>query len=265
MDRIHAQAHDALERWADAVGRNGGAAITFTGAMTSRIGSWEDVVAANNEVALASGAVGAATELPEDKPGRREVKWVDGKKVDAEVLSARKALDAVVEAGEGDCGACTPLQVTDANLATGLIETSTGPAEVPTWVFSVRGSSVRITRVAVDPSVTVDPPTWNASDPPVGISIDVATGATDSRSVDVQFVGAIGNADEECGAEYEVEAVESELAVVVIVTERMNTPEDGACAAAGKVRTAKLTLEAPLGDRAVLEGRQGLPVPVHPR
>jgi hypothetical protein len=37
-DRIHAQAHDALARWADAVRQNGGASISFVGDLTSQIG-----------------------------------------------------------------------------------------------------------------------------------------------------------------------------------------------------------------------------------
>jgi hypothetical protein len=34
------------------------------------------------------------------------------------------------------------------------------------------------------------------------------------------------------------------------------------CRAMGKTRTATVSLSAPLGERVVLEGRQGLPVPV---
>jgi hypothetical protein len=67
--------------------------------------------------------------------------------------------------------------------------------------------------------------------------------------------------------DYTAEAIESELAVVVIVHER---PYDGsgasttACDLAGALRTAKVTLGYPLGKRAVLEVQQGLPVPVTP-
>jgi hypothetical protein len=255
-DRIHQQAHDALERWAAAVRANGGASITFVGEMTSQIGSWE-ANNGDNKVALEAGAISATTSLSDDRPDRRQVKWVDGKTVDVEVLSARKALDALIASATGDCGGCDPLRVTQANLANGLAETSTGPAEVPLWVYSLRGSAVRVTRVAVDGGVTIDPPPWPADDPPAGVSIDAAVGEAGSRKLTVEYVGA----DDSCGLEPNVEAVESDLAVVVIV-EELPGQDATSCRLIGRIRTAEVTLEAALGDRAVLEVRQGLPVPV---
>jgi hypothetical protein len=151
--------------------------------------------------------------------------------------------------------------VTEAKLATGLVDTSRGTAEVPVWVYSLRGTAVRATRVAVDGSVTVDPPPWNADDPPEGISINWARGAADSRDLVVGFIGSGGDATKPCGAEYTAEAVESELAVVVIVHEERN-PTPGTCTAEGHARTAELRLDARLGNRVVLEVKQGLPVPV---
>ncbi len=257
-DRLEAQAHDALERWAEAVRQNGGASITFVGELTSQIGTWEDAVGGNNKAALQAGMVETMTTLSAERPGRREVKWVDGTKVDVEVFSARQALDELTGSANGDCEGCEPLHVTEANLATGLVETSTGPAEVPMWVYSIRDSAVRITRVAVDAGVTVDPPEWDAEDPPEGVSIDLALGEPGSKDLEVQFVGA----DESCAIEYDVEAVESELAVVVIVEARPG-PDASGCRLVGRLLTAQLTLDAKLGKRAVLEVRQGLPVPVH--
>jgi hypothetical protein len=267
LDRVHQQAQDALVRWADAVRESGGASITFVGALTSQIGDWEAEVGGNNKVALITGQVETMTRLPTDQPGRREVRWLDdGAKVDVNVLSARDALDSLVE-GRTECGGCEPLQVTEANLATDLVDTSRGTAEVPVWVYSLQGTSVRVTRVAVDASVTVDPPPWNADDPPVGISIDSATGTGDSRDLEVGFIGAKSSGP--CGQDYTAEAVESELAVVVIVTGRPTaTPDDSAevsgCRLVGFTRTALVHLDEPLGERAVLEVQQGLPVPLHP-
>ena len=154
-----------------------------------------------------------------------------------------------------------PLRVTDAKQATGLVETSQGPAEAPLWVFTIEGTDVRVTRVAVDPSVTVVPPPYNADHPPEGVSIDLATGTPGSRKLTVSFIGAEKPGDAPCGADYTAEAVESDLAVVVIVIEHAN-PTATACRDVGKTRTATVTLADPLGERAVLEVRQGLPVPV---
>jgi hypothetical protein len=262
-DRLHQQAQEALDRWAQAVKDNGGSAITFTGALTSQIGDWESSVATKDRAALLGGAIVATSPLSEDRPGKREVRWTDGPKVDTEVLSAAQALAALVADVDKPCRTCTPLEVTAANLATGLTETATGPAEVPTWVFTIKGTAVRVTRVAVDSSVTLNPPPWNAKDPPEGISIDLAVGDAGSRTLDVEFVGAVKTAADACGADYNAEAVESELAVVVIIHA---IGHDGAapqlCRAMGKTRTATVSLSAPLGERVVLEGRQGLPVPV---
>jgi hypothetical protein len=264
LDRIHQQAHDALVRWADAVRENGGAAITFTGALTSQLGEWEPALAENNTLALASGAVLPSQPLPAERPGKREVKWVDGTKLDAEILSASAALQDLIEAADEPCDACDPLIVTEANLATGLVETSTGPADVPMWVYAVQGSAVRITRVAVDKGVTIDPPPWNASDPPEGISITQAIGKPDARTIWVWFLGRSDGVDKPCGAEYKAETVESELAIVVIVDENLNTEGVDACDVEGRSRTTEVRLDGALGERAVLEVRQGLPVPVLP-
>jgi hypothetical protein len=260
MDRLHQQAHDALQRWADAVRKSGGATITFVGDLTGQIGTWEVAVGEDSKSALMAGRVETSATLS-DAPARAQVKWLDGSSVDVTVLSAADTLAALVASGDGGCPECRPLAVTDAQLGTGLVDTSRGPANAPTWVFSIAGTSVKVTRVAVDKSVTVDPPPWNANDPPEGISIDAATGAEGSKKLTVTFVGAVKDADQACGADYTAEAVESPLAIVVIVHEERN-PTEVACDAVGKTRAATLTLDAALGTRAVLEVKQGLPVSV---
>ena len=213
FDRIHQQAHDALERWAEAAKRNGGASITFAGPLTSQIGEWESEVAENNKLALAAGHVVAGDDLSRESPGRRKVMWVDEERtVESEVLSAAAAFEQLTADVEStECEGCRPIVVTEANLATSLVETKGGPAEVPTWVFSVEGSGVRITRVAVDKAVTIDPPAWNAEDPPEGISIDLAIGRPRDSKIRVRFIGAVDGFDEPCGARYTAETVESEL------------------------------------------------------
>ena len=77
----------------------------------------------------------------------------------------------------------------------------------------------------------------------------------------VAFVGAPDPGDKPCGEDYTAEAVESDLAVVVIVTRHPHVTV-GACTAVGARRTATATLAAPLGDRVVLDLQQGTPVPV---
>lgn len=261
VDRIHGQAREALARWAEATDKSGGATISFVGDLTGQLGDWEPA-AGDNKAALMAGLLTAPTPLSDSRPSRGHVRWVDGDSVEVDILSAADALDDLVAAGAvNECADCRPMRVTDANLATGLVETSQGPAEAPLWVFTIEGTAVRVTRVAVDPSITVVPPPFNADNPPEGLSIDLAFGAPGSKKLTVSFIGAPKSAAEGCGADYTAEAVESDLAVVVIVNERRN-PSFGACPAVGKTRTAVVTLAEPLGERAVLEVRQGLPVPL---
>jgi hypothetical protein len=256
-DRIHQQANEALARWADAVKKSGGATITFIGELTGQIGDWESAVAGNDKVALQSGMVVTPTPLPDEAPSRGKVAWVDGTGVDVNVLSAAKALaNLVADGGNGaTCADCTPLVVTGANLATSLVQTSLGPANAPVWVFTIKGTAVRVTRVAVDPSVTVEPPPYNADNPPAGVSIDAAYGKVDSRKLQVSFTGCATD-------DYVTEAVESELAIVVIIDRK--APASSCARLVGTSRSLTVTLADPLGKRAVLEIRQGLPVPVNP-
>ncbi|MEO5704839.1 MAG: hypothetical protein ABIZ52_08870 [Candidatus Limnocylindrales bacterium] len=260
-DPLHTQAQDALDRWADAAKKSGGATIAFVGEQTSQLGDWETSIGDNNKPALMAGLLTAPTTLSDARPDRSRVRWLDGKSVDVDVLSAADALEDLVAAAEGECADCLPLRVTEANLATGLVETAQGPAEAPLWVFTIEGTDVRVTRIAVDPSITVVPPPYNADHPPDGLSIESAVGTPGASKLTVSFTGAVKTGDQPCGADYTAEAVESDLAVVVIVTERRRAILES-CPAIGKTRTASVTLDAPLGTRAVLEVRQGLPVPV---
>jgi hypothetical protein len=264
LDRIHQQAHDALARWADAVRRSGGASVTFVGDLTGQIGDWE-ADNGQNKAALMAGMVEAPHGLPDEPPPSDKVRWLDGSSVDVKVTSAADTLAALVAAATSTCDDCRPLEVTDAQQATGIVDTSRGAANAPIWVYSVAGTAVKVTRVAVDQSVTVNPPPWNANDPPEGVRIDAATGSADSKKLTVSFTGAPKGASEKCGEDYTAEAVESRLAVVVIVYRHPYTgsfgPNEG-CDLVGAIRTAKVTLASDLGDRVVLEVTQGLPVAV---
>jgi hypothetical protein len=122
---------------------------------------------------------------------------------------------------------------------------------------------VKVTRIAVaaGDGIAVQPPPWDANNPPTGLRIDSAAGTIGGLELTVSFIGAPDGADKPCGGDYAAEAVESDLAVVIIVTARSN-PIPGACTAVGAVRNATATLARPLGERAVLEVMEGRPVPV---
>src|SRR5947207_2331884 len=150
-----------------------------------------------------------------------------------------------------------------AALAARPIDTTRGKATVPVWTFTLAGTSVVITRVAVQRSVTVEPPPWDPTNPPVGISIDRAQISSDDMSLTVSFVGAPDPGSKPCGEDYTAEAVESDSAVVGIVHVHRN-PTPGGCSLVGFERFATARLAAPLAGRAVLEVGQGLPVVVVP-
>jgi hypothetical protein len=116
---------------------------------------------------------------------------------------------------------------------------------------------------AAGPSATVDvsPPPWDASNSPPGISIGAAKGAPDAAHLTVTFIGARSPATESCGADYYGEAVESARAIVVIVIAQRHAANE-ICTLEGYTRTATMSLARPLGQRAVLEVREGQPVPV---
>ena len=233
----------------------------MVGDLTSQIGDWEESVGENNKLALMSGQVRPMASLPTQTPPPGNVIWPHATSGTVDLLSADQALDELVGSAGTMCSDCRPLEVTDARLASGQVQTSRGLASVPIWEFSVKGTNVKLTRVAVANTISVVPPPWDPDNAPEGISIDSARGIAGAVQLTVSFVGAPAGADQPCGADYTAEAVESHLAVVVIVIENRN-PFPGACAAVGAVRTAVVNLASPLGDRAVLEVKEGLPVPL---
>lgn len=105
----------------------------------------------------------------------------------------------------------------------------------------------------------IDPPPWDPENPPVGIVVDSVEVSPDGASLVATFDGSPDPASQPCGVDYSGEAVESHLAVVVIIVEqRRPTPE--VCAGVGATRMTMIALAAPLGDRAVLDVQEGRPV-----
>lgn len=260
-DRLHEQARAALARWADAVTAANKGALVVVGDRTGQTGDWGEAVGENNKEALMAGQLRPAASLSAEIPAPGEVRWSDGTSTTFDLLSADQAIAEIVNSAEAPCSSCQPLQITAARLTTGLVQTSRGPATVPMWEFSVQGTPAKVTRVAVANPITVVPPPWDPNNAPDGISVQSARGTADARELTVSFIGSPGGAGQACGADYTAEAVESDLAVVVIVVEHRN-PMPAACTAVGAERTAVARLTLPLGDRAVLEVQQGFPVPL---
>jgi len=260
--KLQQQARIALTRWADAVAAAGPSPVVLVGELTGQVGIWEEDVGDNNKRALMAGLVEADANLPVATPPDGEVRWQDGTTAPVALISARQAVAAINAGSPEPCGDdCTPLRITGARLTTGPIETSRGSATGPVWDLMVDGTAVTVTRVAIADAIAVELPAWNPDDPPVGVAIDSASVTGDGRQLTVAFVGAPLAGDQPCGEDYTAEAVESDVAVVVIVTRHPHATI-GACTAVGASRTATVTLAAPLGERTVLEVQQGGPVPV---
>jgi hypothetical protein len=258
------QAQDELDRWERAVSAAAGwQSFIPIGELTGQIGNWELAVGSNNKAALMAGrVVAAASPLTQPAPPNGEVRWGDGTSLTLPTVSAATALESLIASATGTCAECVPLQVTGATLSSGQIQTNRGPATVPIWEFTLQGTAVRVTRPAVDASVgvSVTPPPWNSADPPAGLTIENASHPIAGLDLTVHFIGASSDSGP-CGADYTAEAVESAHAVVVIVIEHRHDGQ-AMCNAMGYPRTAVAHLTRPLGERAVLEVRQGLPVPV---
>ena len=261
--RLHEQAKAELANWADAVKAAGGpSAVVPVGDLTGQVGDWEEALGSDGKIALMDGAVESVAPLPADTPPAGKVTWEDGTTASVPVMSAGDALTGIRSAG-GSCSDCTPLRVTGARLIAGTFRTTRGDAIGPMWEFTLRGTAVMVTRVAVANAVTVAPLAGGGGNP--GIEANIASASVSASGVDltVSFVGAPLPGDRDCGEDYTAEAVESDLAVVVIVIRHPHLTM-GACSLAGASRTAVATLAAPLGARAVLDVEQGLPVVVSP-
>ena len=257
----HQRAQTVLSAWAEAVAAAGEhAAVTPVRELTSQIGDWEEAVGDNNKRALMAGMIASDRPLSEDAPPDGEVEWQDGTTTKVPLISAQQAIVAMESTTEAPCSDCTMLLVTEAQLTSGPIQTTRGPATAPIWEFTVEGTAVKVTRVAIANPVVVAPDEggWGP-----GLAIDSASGTVDGSELTVAFVGAPNPGNMACGEDYTAEAVESELAVVVIVTRHPRVALLGeACSLAGARRTATATLAAPLGDRVVLDLQQGTPVPI---
>ncbi|BCL12889.1 hypothetical protein [Micromonospora sagamiensis] len=263
LDRQRQQARDHLARYDRAVlDAGGGRRFVPVGNLTGQVGDWEPTNG-DDKQALMSGRVSASNALPAVPHPTGQVVWDDGTTTSVPLLSAEEALHQMAATGAGGCPECVPLEVTGARLTTARIPTTRGPATAPIWEYTLNGTAVRATRVAVATSamVTVEPPSWDSYDSPAGLPIESASTTTASRRLTVAFTGAPDAGNRPCGADYSAEAVESAHAVVVIVVGHPHAPDE-TCPGMGAPRTTTVDLEQPLGERAVLDVQQGLPVPL---
>ncbi len=271
-EKLAQQAQAALSRWAGTVAAAAGhQGVVLVGDLTVQVGDWEAPVGDNDKPALMAGLVQPAIRLSGSNNETAQLTWQDGTTQAVPVMAAEQALsaltaDAAAAGGAGSCPDCVPLQITGARLTSMPFATTRGSATVPAWEFTLQGTSVKVMRVAIVDPVTVAEPAWtnppwgDGGDAPVGISIDSASTTVGSRQLTVIFDGTALPGAQACGTTYTAEAVESSLAVVVIVQAQLN-PSGSTCELSTR-GTATATLAAPLGLRTVLDVAWGNPITV---
>ncbi len=260
---VHRQAQEALTRWDAAVAASSGASgFVLVGESTLFVGNdWGPNLDGNNaKMALGAGLFVTADALPSEAPPDGTIQWPDGTTHPVPLISAVQAFSDMKAGGVWTCPDCTPLQITGARLTTATFQSSRGPAQAPAWEFSLKDTDVKLDQIAVG-ALFVPPPAPTPNDqatgqpeaqPWAGPPVQSATVDASGMVLTVAFVGAPDGGDKPCGADYTAESVESDNAVVVIVYERRNTLP-AMCTAVGAFRTARVTLNKPLGDRTLID------------
>jgi len=269
--RMRQQAQDALARWDAAVKAAGGSTMYVPVRGQSFISDWKPEVGEKYKGSITNGrvelsGVDPALTLPSGK-----ITWADGTTLEAKTMTTGEAV-ALFKAHSGRCEGCNdPIAPLTRALPTTIkVETTRGLAEVPAWMFRIADTDAWISQGAVAVGVQLAEPPWDSTNPPVGISIEKAAVEPGGRRLTVTIPGSPGSSKEPCGADYTAEAIESANAVAVIVhsvSYEQAHPGEGlprACPAIGAFRQATVDLAEPLGNRAVLESRTGMPVPLGP-
>jgi hypothetical protein len=196
-----------------------------------------------------------------------------------------------VDGSPNPCPTPTPMSVTGAVLGLQLAYDAGSPVLVPAWLFAVAGSDEPLAMVAVvdeyltDPtggdeptsgsgggSAGSDPGSGGATDTPVappsdpGLSPEPVPGAeplnapVERALLDGRTLTLIGWGG--ACADYAAVADESTDAVKVQIVGKSTLGPDQACIEIALELRLEVTLEAPLGDREVLDATTGALVPV---
>lgn len=257
LTRAHAQADLDLQRWADFMADKPANAVVFVWTLYHG-GGWHGRGAGDRKEAFLSGQLEATTELSNAAPNAGTLTWQDGSSQTVELISAAQAFDDMVAdiRGEGGpCGSCPNLQVTGAHLTTTVALTWRGKATVPAWQFEFVDRDVPLTPItyvaAKDAIDTSDWGNWGR----YAADVDGVYGTPSDTQITVLFGGGA------CDTSHSIEAVESELAIVPIISA---TGRGGVCIAMRVGYALVLELAQPLGNRAVLDLENGWPAPVYP-
>lgn len=168
----------------------------------------------------------------------------------------------------GPAGPPSPVSVADAEFGLATQFSKGKPVLVPSWIFAVErkggGDTYEVTHPAVDPKYLVasrggadrgdtGPDTGTGSGSKDSKDQTVSSYQVDGRTLTVTFWGGVCH-------DYQGKAKASEEKVTVSVEPREGGSEKQ-CIAIAKKQQVKVTLEEPLGDRTVVDARDGEKLP----
>ncbi|GAT71324.1 hypothetical protein PS9374_07015 [Planomonospora sphaerica] len=192
-------------------------------------------------------------DLPGGSPPPAVLRWPDGSTLAAPLISAAAAYAELTapKFAEEECPAkgCRLLRVTGVELGQGPMATSRGMLQIPAWHFTVAGVPARFSVPAVDPAVVTARPT--AEDDGVEEVTSFEAAADDPRRVRLRY--GHGQCDAIHGARIHESA---EVVVVDVDTEFIGEW----CTLMLVHDEITVALDAPVGDRIVLDAESGLPV-----
>ena len=189
------------------------------------------------------------------------------------IIGAASAFKTLTTPTTNSLGTPLPLGTTGVQLGSGLFLTDRGWRVLPAWLFSLTGVQNPAKVLAVGPSAIYSAPVTRGGDSPAQISVAVGAGG---RHIVANFVGAAAGTGP-CTASYALSVKESKQAVAVAVvshphaqtaTRKRQRQTYVACSSVGYLRHASAELEAPLGERVVVDAKSegaasATPAPAH--
>ncbi|MFF0449960.1 hypothetical protein ACFYT4_26740 [Streptomyces sp. NPDC004609] len=193
-------------------------------------------------------------KLPATWPKEGRVNWTGNGSLTRPLVGADESYKALAVAR---VGGKPHLIVTGAKLGEMIVATSRGPAVVPAWLFNLKGYSSPLKQAAVIPSKLPQPPIRQALDVPGHPLEQLVRMSGDGRSVIVAALHGV------CDDGPVVHALETQGSVVLSPSVK-NRKDGGNCTKQGKLQQVTVKLDRPVGNRVLLDGHTGRPVPYKP-
>jgi hypothetical protein len=215
------------------------------------------------------------TDLPATRPADGRIHQPDESVLTVPLISAREAYAALDQGDPPPCPSpppppppspagpdtsvgspvqgCTALVVTAAKLDRTMIRTSQGQVAVPAWLFTVDGLAEPVARVAVAPSAIGKLPTVDVPEFEYRSGLVTAQDLVRVEGRELTFRLGVGACDEN------IQPLVYETPDAVLVAGTVTTT-GGVCIDLLKLEPVTVTLDEPLGPRAVLDALNARPL-----